>query len=320
MYRLSFDDGWTAVCYLWHPSQGYRLPGQAELNGHAEPTDPAGQAGPARQAELNGQAGPGGPAPDSAAPFAAASGSDLFEASHAVLDALGIRVPQIYLLDRNRASHPADLAVVEDLRGGSLEQHLQSGTPGADVVLANLASDLRRMHRHQGQYIGQAGRAGPATGGGRACEQIVLDRAISDLGEAAGRLPRVAAVRNKLTDTARDLAAAIRPRAQYGLIHGELGPDHVLLDDQGSPALIDTEGVMYFDIEWEHAFLELRFGPHYRWLRASDLDERRLRFYRLAQHLSLIAGPLRLLDGDFPDGPMMTTVETNTDAALAFLS
>lgn len=283
VYRLSFDDGWPTVCYCWHPSPDYW---------------PSAQA-------------------------AAASGSDLFGASHAVLEALGIRVPRIYFLDRDcdRASHPADLAMVEDLRGGSLEQQLESGRPGAEVALVNLASDLRRMHRHQGGYIGAPGGAGPATASGRACEQIVLDRALSDLDQAAARLPRVAAVHDRLTDTARDLAAAIRPRARYGLIHGELGPDHVLLDSQGSPALIGIEGVMYFDIEWEHAFLELRFGPHYRWLRANDLDERRLRFYRLARHLSLIAAPLRRLNGDSPaGGPAMKIVDTSTDAALAFLS
>jgi hypothetical protein len=77
---------------------------------------------------------------------------------------------------------------------------------------------------------------------------------------------------------------------------------------------------MFFDVEWEHAFLELRFGEHYRWLRASDLDDRRLRFYRLALCLSLIAGPLRLLDGDYPDRePMLEIAEYNIARALALL-
>ena len=76
---------------------------------------------------------------------------------------------------------------------------------------------------------------------------------------------------------------------------------------------------MFFDLEWEHAFAELRFGEHYRWLRQDGLDDRRLRFYRLALHLSLIAGPLRLLDGDFPDRePMMRIVAFNVEQALAF--
>jgi Phosphotransferase enzyme family len=129
----------------------------------------------------------------------------------------------------------------------------------------------------------------------------------------------VAAARGRLEDVTRELAAAVRPRAEHGLIHGELGPDHVLVDSRGHPVLIDIEGVMFFDTEWEHAFAGLRFGEHYRWLRPGGLDDRRLRFYRLALHLSLIAGPLRLLDGDFPDRePMMRIVAFNVEQALTF--
>jgi hypothetical protein len=80
----------------------------------------------------------------------------------------------------------------------------------------------------------------------------------------------------------------VLPRAEYGLIHGELGPDHVLIDDHGHPVIIDIEGVMFFDVEWEHVYL--------------------------------IAGPLRLLDGDFPDRVgMLEIAEYNTARALGFV-
>lgn len=65
-------------------------------------------------------------------------------------------------------------------------------------------------------------------------------------------------------------------------------------------------------MEWEHVFLRIRFGPRYDALRVPGLDEARLRLYRLAMHLSLVAGPLRLLDGDFPrPGPMRAIAESN---------
>ena len=77
---------------------------------------------------------------------------------------------------------------------------------------------------------------------------------------------------------------------------------------------------MYFDIEWEHVFLHLRFREHYWWLRSNHLDEQRLQFYTLAMHLSLVAGPLRLLDGDFPDREFMKGIaEYNLQQALTFL-
>ena len=65
-------------------------------------------------------------------------------------------------------------------------------------------------------------------------------------------------------------------------------------------------------------FLRLRFGEHYSQLAATGLDEQRLAFYRLAMHLSLVAGPLRLLDGDFPDRKFMQYIaEGNLNEVLA---
>jgi hypothetical protein len=104
-------------------------------------------------------------------------------------------------------------------------------------------------------------------------------------------------------------------------VHGELGPDHVLLDGSGRPVVVDIEGLMSFDAEWEHAFLEMRFGSSYEALRLPGLDGVRLRLYRLAHHLSLVAGPLRLLDGDFPEREFMLAIaETHTERALAYVS
>lgn len=52
-------------------------------------------------------------------------------------------------------------------------------------------------------------------------------------------------------------------REEYGLVHGELGPDHVLVTPAGEAVMIDFEGLAYFDIEWDHAWLQMRFGDTY---------------------------------------------------------
>ena len=119
-------------------------------------------------------------------------------------------------------------------------------------------------------HAGVGGVGGPparpgAPNAGR-CEQIVLDRALRHLDRAAGRVPPIADARSRLAETLRALAAAIEPRAEYALIHGELGPDHVLVTGRREPVVIYIEGTMYFDAEWEHVFLRLRFGQAYRWL------------------------------------------------------
>lgn len=291
VYRLTFDDESTAVLYVWDAAENYWPP----------------RAGGAGQ--------------DRTDPFADASGPDFFEASQARLSIVGVRTPRTYLVDRSRSRYPADIALDEDVRGGTLEALIQRDPRAAEPTLARLAAALGVMHQHRGRHIG---RLAVVDGGGaqlnRTCEQVVLDRALDDLAQAAPRVGRIADVQERLADTARELAAAVLPRAEYVLIHGELGPDHVLVDESGDPVMIDIEGAMFFDVEWEHVFLELRFQEQYRWLSASDLDDRRMRFYRLAMCLSLVAGPLRLLDGDFPDRTfMMGIVEHNTQRALAFV-
>jgi len=291
VYRLIFDDGSTAIAYIWDDAENYW---------------------PAAHADDAG---------DRSDPFSHASGIDLFQAASRHLDALGIRTPRIHLADRSKNHYPADIAVVEDVPGENLETLLRRNPRSAETTLAQLAGALEVMQRHTGPGFGKVALIqGGGISRGQSCEQLVLDRALGDLTEAASRDTRIASASDRLEDTVRGLAAAVRPRSQYRLIHGELGPDHVLVDRLGQPVLIDIEGLMFFDVEWEHAFLRIRFGEHYRWLNSSSLDEQRMAFYTLAMRLSLVAGPLRLLDGDFPDRhSMMRIAEHNLQQAFAFL-
>ncbi|MEU8688295.1 phosphotransferase [Streptomyces sp. NPDC048665] len=280
VYRLRLDDGGTAVAYVWAPDEDYWGPTGA----------------------------------DPRAPFSHASGLDLFTAAHDRLTVAGVRTPRLL-----HADPVAGAAVVEDLGGGgSLEEALRRDPAAAPPALHRLADALRTLH---GTRSAAHGKVAVIDNGGTAhgdsCARLVTDRALADIAETAVREPRAAAARERLEDAVHALAAEVRPRADHVLVHGELGPDHVLLDEHANPALIDIEGLMYFDAEWEHVFLRLRFGPHYDVLRADGLDENRLRLYRLALHLNLVAGPLRLLDGDFPFAQSMRGIaEHNLARAL----
>ncbi|WP_328665909.1 aminoglycoside phosphotransferase family protein [Streptomyces sp. NBC_00322] len=286
VYRLVMDDATTAIAYLWDDAENYW---------------------PAAEGD-----------DDLADPFAPGLGLDLFEAAHVRLDALGVRVPAIRLVDRNGAHCPADLAIVEDLPGENLEELLARDPSAAAPVMAQLGEVLEAMRRHRAPTYGKVAAVdGGGTSRGTSCEGIVLDRALRDLAEAASRDPRIAGARDRLEGRLLGLAAAVRPRAEYAVVHGELGPDHVLVDAGGNPVAIDIEGLMYFDVEWEHVFLRIRLHDAYRPLEVDGLDEDRLSLYMLAQRLSLTAGPLRLLDGDFPDRAFMAGIaEYNLKKAL----
>jgi hypothetical protein len=283
VYRLACDDGFSAVLYVWSAAEDYW---------------------------------PAEPDSDETGVFAHASGIDLFEASGRQLDEAGVRIPRTYLLDRSQAVYPADIVLAEDVTGATLERLLETDPGAALPVIGRLGAMLSGMWRQRADHIGKV--AGPADDAhGLRCEQIVLDRALRQLARAADRVPRLAEARQAVDRALRARAAAIAPRAEYTLIHGELGPDHVLIDNRGQPVIIDIEGAMYFDAEWEHAFLRLRFGRHYESLRVSGLDPHRMDLYSLALDLSLIEGPLRLLDGGYRDrGEMLAIVGRAVERAL----
>ncbi|MBB4696744.1 hypothetical protein BKA14_006892 [Actinoplanes abujensis] len=240
-------------------------------------------------------------------PFTDASGAQLFVTNRAVLAAAGVRVSEVLL------ARP-DLALVEDAGGETLEALMERDPVAAAGPLAELGRALRRMHTTFGAEWGMPAAKPVQT---RPPEEMILDRALSLLGKVAAREKRIAAARARLEDRLRAMRAAIAPRREYALVHGELGADHVLVTAGGEPVLIDIEGVTYFDVEWEHAFLQLRFGDAYGELDPVDLDPARLEFYRFAQVIGLIEGPLRIADTDFPDRQwMLDLAEWNIRKAL----
>lgn len=232
--------------------------------------------------------------------FGHASGRDLFLTAHTALTEAGASVPRLVLAAE-------DVVVVEDLGGEFLEQALDT------EALDRLWDDLAAVHRHTSPRYGRPSALQPLDA--PAVPDVVLHRALGHLEACCARVPRIAAERDRLETLLRQRHAVLAPRTTYSLIHGELGPDHVLVAD-GRPVLIDIEGVMFFDVEWEHVFLELRFGSHHR--PVAGLDQARMSFYRLAQHLSLVEGPLRLLDGGFPHREAMRAIaEHNIGRVLA---
>ncbi len=271
-YRLTMEDGGTVLLYAWDDTEDYW---QGVL--------PAG-------------------ADDPADPFSHPSGLTPFETAARRLAAAGVRCPEILSADRSGALYPADIALVEDVAGGSLEALLETDPVAAERPLAVLADWLAAMAAVRSASFGKV--AFVDAGGrsrGTSCEAVMLDRALGELTEIAGRDRRAAAAQDRLTETLHSLAEPIEVRPEVALIHGELGPDHVLLDRRGDPVLIDIEGAMYFDAEVEHVWMRMRFGEHYAKLNRGGLDEDRLRLYQLCMHLDLVAGPLRIADTSHPE-------------------
>lgn len=270
-YRLTLADGSTSVVYAWDDSEDYWHDVLPE--GSDDPADP----------------------------YSHASGLAFFEASALRLEAAGVRCPKLLFADRSRSLYPADIAVVEDVTGGPLEALLESDPVAAERPLSVVAGWLASMAAVRSPSFGKVvfvdGGGRPA---GPSCDAAALDHALAELSEIAEQDRRAGEAQDRLAGTLRSLAAPLEPRTTWGLVHGELGPGHVLLDRRGEPVLIDIEGARYFDVETEHVWTRMRFGPHYATLDPGGLDEARLGFYQLCMHIDLVAGPLRIADTSHP--------------------
>jgi len=290
VYRLTMDDGTTVIAYLWGDSENYwpKAPNENDV----------------------------------ADPFSSGNSIDLFATAHSRLASLGLRVPQIYLLDRDRAYYPGGIAILEDFPGEDLLAFWERDPVAAEPALARLREGLAAMRVCRGRAPGKVSfiDAG-GTPHWPTSEEAVLALGLRCVAEAAERDRRIADQRERFKEQLGELAAAVRPRAEYSVVHGELGLDHVLLDADRNPVIIDIEDLMYFDVEWEHAHMQVRLGRDWsRTVGVGDLDEDRLALSMLAQRLFLVSGPMRLLDGDFPGRTFMRSIiEHNLKEALALL-
>lgn len=290
VYRLTVDDDTTVIAYLWEDSENY-WPQAPNEN-------------------------------DVADPFSPGNSIDLFVTASNRLASLGLRVPEIYLLDRVRAYYPADIAILEDFPGENLLAFWERDPAAAEPTLSRLREGLAAMRDYRGRA---PGKVSFVDAGGTpqwpTSEEAVLALGLRCVAEAMERDRRIADNSERLKDRLRELAAAVQPRSEYSVVHGELGLDHVLVAADGSPVIIDIEHLMYFDVEWEHAHMQVRLGRNWaRTVGIDDLDEDRLALYMLSQRLFLVAGPMRLLDGDFPDRAFMRSIiEHNLTEALALL-
>jgi hypothetical protein len=197
VYRVHIDDGTTVVLYSWDGSENYWPAPESD------PTDP----------------------------FAEASGAALFRDGYDALRGPGVGVPQLLAFDDTTVELPFAAAVVEDITGGSLEDCLARDPDRAATALRKLAEALERLHSSRRDDIGKLSY--PVSG--TSCERIAAQRASRHLDAAAKQLPELAAAQPALVGVLERLLDAVPPRHDHRLIHGELGPDHVLLDAADRP-------------------------------------------------------------------------------------
>lgn len=264
VYKIDFCNGFSCALYVWDLSMNYFQEEIAADDMHAK-----------------------------------SYGSDLFALNNKYLTELGIRTPALYDLNTERNRYSFDYALVEYIEGHKAEVYFDhSDSRVRDRVFQQLGEMLASMHATERPCYGNAYTNVMSMG---ECHLLQMENAKAQLAYASQYIDSLRDHQSKLLDTLHELESRIQPRTRYGFIHGELGPDHVLVNERLEPYLIDIEGAMFFDIEHEHSFLEFRFGDFYRYLKNDSIDPARMSFYRYHHHISLTSGGLKLLHRGFPD-------------------
>ncbi|OPA77422.1 aminoglycoside phosphotransferase [Paenibacillus selenitireducens] len=245
-------------------------------------------------------------------------GSTLFVQNNSFMLEQGIRTPALYFLNKEQDRYPFDFAFVEYIDGKKAEAYFGADSIQRDTVLYRLSEMLYKMHDITRTTYGKW--EGDSTKEVTPCHRHELNNAFTQLSYVSQYMDDISTHQGSLIDWLYELESNIQPRDRYGYIHGELGPDHIMVGENLEPYLIDIEGAMFYDIEHEHSFLEFRFGDFYRYLKREDLDPNRMQFYRLHHHISCASGGLKLLHRGYPNqGLARDIAEYNSQRVMQLL-
>lgn len=248
-------------------------------------------------------------------------GGEQFHAANVFLRKLQVRTPEIYHFEPSGYKSEMEFAFVEYIEGKEASDFYQSNPEIQDQVFEPLAEMLNRMHEQTREQWGKIHDPIPVPKSSFGCHLPMVTSANKELEYLSKHVSEFRDHHDKFVQLLDALAAKIGARSHYSFIHAELGPNHVLVDSQLRPWLIDIDGALYFDPEYEHSFMEFRFENYGRYLKHSRLDPNRMAFYKLYHHISYSAGPHRLLQRGYPEAELVRQImEYNTRSAYRILS
>ncbi|HYE68077.1 MAG TPA: phosphotransferase [Anaerovoracaceae bacterium] len=245
-------------------------------------------------------------------------GGKQFQSVNAFLRKLEVRTPELYHFEPRAIESEADFAFVEYIEGKEASDFFQADPEIQDQVFEPLAEMLERMHQQTRAHWGKLNEPVPVASYG--CHIPMVAGAKRQLEYLSLHVSEFRKNHDRFDQLIEDLAVKIVARSCYSFIHAELGSNHVLVDSQLRPWLIDIEGALFFDPEYEHSFMKFRFDNYERYMKNCQLDPNRMAFYKLYHHISYSAGPHRLLQRGYPDVEIVEQIMAfNMKTALRIL-
>lgn len=225
------------------------------------------------------------------------SSAELFELNNRMMHKHEVLTPTLYFMDRSRNEQKFEYAFVEYIDGSDMDTIIESQPERLTKVMASLKRSIDNLHKIEGDHVGQLHQFQPL-------EFQVIGHAyhcaMKNITFLNGMKNENGEFYLKLSEYLFQLSNNCPKRKVYTFIHGELGPNHVMVDKEDHAYLIDIEGAKYCDLEEELSFLKIRFGDATKYL-MQDINSDRMEFYHICHCLGNLAGAMQLKQKGYYD-------------------
>lgn len=208
----------------------------------------------------------------------------------------GVKTPKLYYIDSD-FEEPI-YALVEYIEGFDLDYIIEKQPERLNIALESLKNSIDILHEIKSNEVGQINKL---LGEGFNPIKYCYDGAIQNIKYLIKIDSDNSDIYLQLNRILENLMKNIEKRSDFRFIHSELGPNHVIVDNDNNAYVIDIEGARFFDLEYEESFLKIRFNNNYKYLRNNNLDEKRMEFYHICHCCGNLAGAYELLYKNYYD-------------------
>lgn len=223
--------------------------------------------------------------------------ADLFQRNNELMSNQGVLTPKLFYIDMSRRECDYEYAFVEYINGNDIDYIMKNEPERLDKVLESLNNSIDRLHSIKNRCVGQKGHM-------QGADFNIIAYELNDIHQNSIYLQKndsqYAELYVQAEANAIECAQKLQGRDEYTFIHGELGPNHVIVDKNNNAYLIDIEGAKFYDVEEELSFLDIRFN---KMLEKSDgsIDEQRKYFYYIRHCFGNLRGAVELKQNGYYD-------------------
>ncbi len=225
------------------------------------------------------------------------SSAELFELNNKLMIQHNVLTPKLYFMDRSKGDQKYEYAFAEYINGTDMDEIISRQSECLPTVLDSLKASITNLHKEKSEFAGQLNRMQTEEFDIIGYSLKLALKNIIYLKEADDSNSKLYV---KISEKLVELTQGLQKRQEYTFIHGELGPNHVMVDKYDNAYLIDIEGGKYCDLEEEASFLKIRFGKFFDNL-DNGLDPKRMEFYHVGHCLNNLSGAIQLKQKGYYD-------------------